>query len=70
MGAGVLVPVGGWDKRIAPVLDHVQCESFRERLCRCVEVAQNDVAAPPTHKADRVCVETCHEEVHGAASPH
>ena len=35
-----------------------------------VEVAQHDVAAPPTHEADHVCVNTCHEEGHGAAGPH
>ena len=70
MGAGVLVPVGGWDECIVPVLDHARCESFREPLCRRVEVAQHDVPAPPTHEADRVCVNTCHEEGHGAAGPH
>ena len=57
---GVLVPVGGWDKRIAPVLDHAQCDLLCESLCRHVEVAQNNVAAPPTHKADHVCVDLCH----------
>ena len=62
--------MGGWDERIVPVLDHARCESLRERLCRRVEVAQHDVAAPPTHEADCVCVDTCHEEVHGAAGPH
>ena len=35
-----------------------------------MEVAQHDVAALPTHKADLVCVDTCHEEGHGAAGPH
>ena len=70
MGAGVLVPVGGWDECIVPVLDHARCESFREPLFRRVEVAQHDVPAPPTHEADRVCVNTCHEEGHGAAGPH
>ena len=46
------------------------CESFREHLCRRVEVVQHDVAAPPTHKVDHVRVNTCHEEGHGAAGPH
>ena len=62
--------MGGWDERIVPVLEHAKCESFRERLCRRVEVAQHDVAEPPTHEADRVCVDTCHEEGHGAAVLH
>ena len=62
--------VGGWDERIVPVLDHARCESFRECLCRRVEVAQHDVAAPPNHEADRVCINTFHEKVHGAAGPH
>ena len=52
------------------MLDHAQCESFRERLCCRVEVAQHDVAVTSTHDADRVCVNTCHEEGHGAAGPH
>ena len=52
------------------MLDHARCESFCERLCCRVEVAQHDVAAPPTHKADRVCVDTFYEEGHGAAVPH
>ena len=51
------------------MLDHARCESFRERLCRRVEVAQHDVAAPPTHEVDCVRVDTCHEEGHSAASP-
>ena len=62
--------MGGWDERIVPILDHAPCESFHERLCRCVEVAQHDVAAPPNHEADRVRVNTCHEEGHGAVGPH
>ena len=70
MGAGILVPVGGWDERVVPVPDHARFKFFRECLCRRVEVAQHDVAAPPTHEADRVRVNTCHEEGHGAASPH
>ena len=70
MGAGVSVPVGGWDERIVPVLDHVRCESFRERMCHCVEVSQHDVAVPPNHEADRVRVDMCHEEGHGAAGLH
>ena len=70
LGAVILVPVGGWGKRIVPMLDYVRrkplCESLR---CR-VEVVQNCVAAPPTYKADCVCVDARHEEVHGAAGPH
>ena len=52
------------------MLDHAQCESLRERLCPRVEVVHHDVAAPPTHEADRVCVYTCHEEGHGSAVPY
>ena len=62
--------MGGWDERVVPVLDHARCKSFRECLRRRVEVAQHDVAAPPTHEADRVHVDMCHEEGHGAAGPH
>ena len=70
MGAGFLVPVGGWDERVVPMLDHARGQSFRECLRRRVEVAQHDVAAPPTHEADCVRVDTCHEEGHGAAGSH
>ena len=70
LGAGGLVPVGGWDERIVPVLDHTRRDPLCECLCRCVEVAQHNVAAPLTHEADRVCVDLCHEEGYGAAGPH
>ena len=68
--AGVLVPVGGWDKRIVPVLDHARREPLCECLCRRLEVVQHNVAAPPTHEVDCVYVNLCHEESHGAAGPH
>ena len=70
MGTGVLFSVGRWEERIVPVLDHARREPLCERLCRRMEVAQHNVAAPPTHEADRVFVDSCHEEVHGAAGPH
>ena len=70
MGAVVLVPVGGWDKRIVPVLDDEIRKPLCERLCRHVEVAQPNVAVPPTHKADCVCVNLCHEEGHCGAGLH
>ena len=56
MGVGFLVPVGGRDKRIVPVMDHERHDPLCERLCHRVEVAQHNVAAPPTHKSDHVCV--------------
>ena len=62
--------MGGWDERVVPVLDHAQCKSVCDCLCRRVDVAQHDVAALPTHKVDRVRVETFHEGGHGAAGPH
>ena len=62
--------MGGWDKSIVPVLDHARREPLCECLCRLVEVAQHNVAAPPTHEADFVCVDSCHEEGHGAAGAH
>ena len=65
---GVLVPVGGWDERIVPVLDHVHREPLCECLCHCVEVAQHNVSTPPTDGVDHVCVDSCHEEGHGTAS--
>ena len=67
---GVLVPVVRWNKRIVPVLDHVRRTPLCERLCRRGEVAQHNVAEPPTHEADRVCVDSYHEEGHGATGPH
>ena len=39
LGAGVLFPVGGWDKRVVPVLYHAQREPGSERLRCRVEVA-------------------------------
>ena len=69
-GAGVLVPVGGWGKHIVIVLGHARHEPLCESFCCRVEVVQHCVAAPPTHEADRVCVDSRHEEGHGAASPH
>ena len=62
--------MGGWDERIVTVLDHARCKSFRECLRRLVELAQHDIAAPPTHKVDRVRVDMCHELGHGAAGSH
>ena len=70
LGAGFLVPVGRRDERVVPVLDHARCKYFRECLRRRVEVAQHDVAAPPTHEADCARVDTCHEEGHGTSGPH
>ena len=67
---GVLVPVGGWDERIVTVLDHARLEPLCEFLCLRLESAQHNVAAPPTHEADCVCVDSFHEEGHGAAGPH
>ena len=67
---GVLVPVGGWDKRIVPMLDHARREPLCERMSRRVEVVQHNVAVPPTREADCVCVESCYEEGHGAAVLH
>ena len=52
------------------MLEHAHREPLCERLCRRVEVAQHNVSAPPTHKADCVCVDSCHEEGHGATRPH
>ena len=62
--------MGGLDKRIVPVLDHARSKPICERLCRRVEVAQHNVAAPPNHKVDRACVDSCHEEGHGTSGPH
>ena len=62
--------MGGWDKHIVPVPDHEHCDPLCERLFCNIEVAQNNVAVPPTPEADRVYVNTCHEEDHGAAGPH
>ena len=52
------------------MLDHAQREPLYERLCRRVEVAQHNVAVPPTHKAYCVCVKSCHEEGHSATGLH
>ena len=62
--------MGGWDKRIVPVLDNARREPLCEILCRRVELVQHNVAAPPTYEVDCVCVYTSHEEGHGAAGPH
>ena len=49
------------------LLYHARYEPLCQRLCCRVEVAQHCVASPPTHKADRVCVNARHDEGLGAA---
>ena len=62
--------MGGLDKRVVPMLDHVHCEPLCEHMFCCVELVQHCVASPPSHKVDRVFVDVCHEEGHGAAGFH
>ena len=62
--------MGGWDKHIVPMLNHACCQTWCEDLCRRVEVAQHDVAAPPSHKPYCVRVESGDQEHHGSSSSH
>ena len=62
--------MGGWDKRIVPMLDHARRKFLCERLSCCVKEGQHCVDVPLTNKSDRVCVDAFHEEVHGAAGLH
>ena len=66
----MLSPVGGWYDCIFPVLNHVQHQTLGKSLCSRVEVAQNRVAAPPTHQSDHVGVHDNHENVHAPLVMH
>ena len=53
----VLSPMGGWDKRIVPMLDHARREPRRELLVSRLEVAHHQFSAPPDNEADHVYVD-------------
>ena len=53
-GTEALSPVGGWNNRIVPMLDHACLQTWCEALHGRVKLAQNDVDAPPSHNPDCV----------------
>ena len=62
--------MGRWDERIVPVLDHARREAHCKTLGLGVELADHRIALPYSHQSNRVCVDSCHEECHGAACAH